>query len=263
LIQLLSDYCITIWSCLSVKIGLLSFSQYIIEQQFMNNFNRDGGGRSRGDRRGRRERPSMHETTCDDCGRLCEVPFRPSGDKPVYCNSCFGREEASDYRDDRRDRRREDRRGRDRRDRGDRSERRMYEVKCDECGDMCEVPFKPSGDKPVYCDGCFGKSDSSRPSKADQSNKKHDEINEKLDTILILLQRLVSAKDVDKPKKTVKAVKKVVEDLVEMKDAKTAKKAAPKKAAAKKTATKKVTKKAPAKKVAKKTTTNKSAAKKK
>ena len=41
-----------------------------------------GGGRDRG-------RPDMHSAICSDCGRECEVPFRPTGDKPVYCNDCF------------------------------------------------------------------------------------------------------------------------------------------------------------------------------
>jgi len=27
--------------------------------------------------------------TCARCGGPAEVPFRPTGDKPVYCNSCF------------------------------------------------------------------------------------------------------------------------------------------------------------------------------
>ena len=31
----------------------------------------------------------MHKTICDNCGKDCEVPFRPSGDKPVYCSDCF------------------------------------------------------------------------------------------------------------------------------------------------------------------------------
>ena len=41
-----------------------------------------GGGRDREDR-------EMHKTTCAKCGKMCEVPFRPTGDKPVYCNDCF------------------------------------------------------------------------------------------------------------------------------------------------------------------------------
>ncbi len=32
----------------------------------------------------------MFSATCAQCGKPCEVPFRPSGDRPVYCRECFG-----------------------------------------------------------------------------------------------------------------------------------------------------------------------------
>lgn len=32
---------------------------------------------------------SLHKATCADCGQECEVPFKPSGDRPVYCRDCF------------------------------------------------------------------------------------------------------------------------------------------------------------------------------
>lgn len=41
-----------------------------------------GGGFSGGDR-------EMFQATCASCGNSCEVPFRPTGSKPVYCNDCF------------------------------------------------------------------------------------------------------------------------------------------------------------------------------
>lgn len=31
----------------------------------------------------------MHKAICADCGQECEVPFKPSGDRPVYCKECF------------------------------------------------------------------------------------------------------------------------------------------------------------------------------
>ncbi len=31
----------------------------------------------------------MHETICAQCGITTTVPFRPRGDKPVYCRTCF------------------------------------------------------------------------------------------------------------------------------------------------------------------------------
>ncbi|NLY74621.1 MAG: zinc-binding protein [Firmicutes bacterium] len=33
--------------------------------------------------------------------------------------------------------------------------RQMYQVVCSNCGVETEVPFKPSGDRPVYCRDCF------------------------------------------------------------------------------------------------------------
>lgn len=32
----------------------------------------------------------MFRATCADCGNSCEVPFRPTGERPVYCSNCFG-----------------------------------------------------------------------------------------------------------------------------------------------------------------------------
>lgn len=53
--------------------------------------NKFGGaprGRGFSDRGG--ERSEMYPATCADCGKRCEVPFRPNGSKPVLCQSCFG-----------------------------------------------------------------------------------------------------------------------------------------------------------------------------
>lgn len=68
---------------------------------------RDFGGRDS-------RRPSMHDAVCDDCGRDCQVPFRPSGEKPVYCNDCFDKKGGRDSnRPMRRDSRRRSYGGRD------------------------------------------------------------------------------------------------------------------------------------------------------
>lgn len=40
------------------------------------------GGRDRGP-------VTMYQAVCDQCGKPCEVPFRPTDGKPVYCNVCF------------------------------------------------------------------------------------------------------------------------------------------------------------------------------
>lgn len=51
------------------------------EMAFGNKF---GGGprRSFGPR-------EMHKAVCSDCGNECEVPFKPSEGKPVYCKECY------------------------------------------------------------------------------------------------------------------------------------------------------------------------------
>ena len=40
-----------------------------------------GGGRPR----------EMFKAVCAECKKECEVPFRPSGDRPVYCKECFSK----------------------------------------------------------------------------------------------------------------------------------------------------------------------------
>ena len=69
----------------------------------------------------------------------------------------------------------------------DPKERNPHTVKCDACGESCEVPFKPTPGKPVYCDNCFKKNKSSNPENV--SSKGLDEVNEKLDKILALLRQ--------------------------------------------------------------------------
>jgi len=40
-------------------------------------------------------------------------------------------------------------------DRQDRFGRTLYPATCASCGKQTEVPFKPSGDRPVYCQDCY------------------------------------------------------------------------------------------------------------
>jgi CxxC-x17-CxxC domain-containing protein len=35
--------------------------------------------------------------------------------------------------------------------------REMYKAVCSDCGKECEVPFKPTEGRPVYCQDCFAK----------------------------------------------------------------------------------------------------------
>src|SRR3989344_7651976 len=70
-------------------------------------------------------------------------------------------------------------------------DREMFDVTCDKCGRACQVPFKPSNSKPVYCSDCFrneggesrgprGRSDTSPSS----SSRELEKINQKLDKIM-------------------------------------------------------------------------------
>jgi CxxC-x17-CxxC domain-containing protein len=49
-----------------------------------------GGSRGGGSRFGDRE-VVMHDAVCDDCKKDCQIPFKPSSDKPVYCKDCFNK----------------------------------------------------------------------------------------------------------------------------------------------------------------------------
>jgi CxxC-x17-CxxC domain-containing protein len=234
----------------------------------MGKFNRGGdrGGFGGGKKFGGRDRSydrdaprEMHKAVCAECGDSCEVPFKPSGDRPVLCSNCFknsGRgEERSERRDDRREERSFDR---PRRDFG---EKEMFDAVCAECGQHCQVPFKPRGDKDVFCSDCFGRDDkresrSFTPSAAPKGanyDKQFELLNSKLNTLIGLMTSKVegatkseAAKPVEAKKEVVKEAKKVEDKKIEVKKAE--KKSAPAKVVAEK-ADKKV---APKKKVSKK-----------
>lgn len=38
----------------------------------------------------------MYDAVCSDCGQPCQVPFKPSGDRPVYCRECFSKHKKKD-----------------------------------------------------------------------------------------------------------------------------------------------------------------------
>ena len=33
----------------------------------------------------------MHKAVCSECNQECEVPFKPTEGKPVYCKECFSK----------------------------------------------------------------------------------------------------------------------------------------------------------------------------
>lgn len=32
-----------------------------------------------------------YKAICADCNKECSIPFKPSGDRPIYCQECFSR----------------------------------------------------------------------------------------------------------------------------------------------------------------------------
>jgi len=204
-----------------------------------------GGDRgSRGDRSGRgggerSERPTeMHTATCSACQKSCEVPFRPTGDKPVYCSECFGKQKSDDNFSAR---------GGERRDSG-----RSFSNRA------------PSGDRPA------------RPERTPERNNESDkEIKQRLTIIEARLNRIldiinpptkadgtvIETKAVTKKEdRQAEKVEKKVIDKPALKNAvaKAVKVEAPKKAVTKKVVAKKIV----AKKVAVKKTVAKKVVKK-
>jgi len=171
---------------------------------------------------GNRERPQMYDAVCSDCGKNCEVPFKPSSDKPIYCSRCFATRNGSDRSEG------------ENRERPRFQEKRMFNTICDKCGKRFEISFKPTGDRPVYCNDCFDKGGSNRGSErnSNQYKEQFEELNAKLDKIIKLLT------PVKKEKSDLIALE---EEIVEKKKAKTRKpkKTIEKKSIGKKTVSKK------------------------
>jgi len=147
-------------------------------------------------------RPSMHQATCDSCGKACEVPFKPTSGKPIFCSNCFEKGQNDSPKKFSRDRN-------DRNDRHERSDRKftsgdsrkrslddrdstMYDAVCDSCGNDCEVPFKPTKGKPIYCDNCF---DNNKGKDIDQFRKEFEILNKKLDKVIEVLESVLSVKN--------------------------------------------------------------------
>ncbi len=211
----------------------------------MGHFNKGGkfgGHRFAGGDEGR---PALHKATCTDCGKPCEVPFKPTPGKSVYCRDCFKKE--GDSGSDRfggpknfgkfggKDARFDD--------------RPMFETTCADCGNRCEVPFRPTGDKPVFCKDCFGGkkgkdfgtkkhdqfSKTFGSGKPDRSNENFEKLNAKLERIIKLLEAMGQKKEpakeaVKEAPKTETPKASVKKEIVAEKPKKAPKAAKPKKA---------------------------------
>ena len=81
-------------------------------------------------------------------------------------------------------------RGSDRSYDREKPEVQMTKVICSSCKSECEVPFKPTSSKPVYCNDCFAQQGKGRSSGGSNSisNRDLDIINEKLNKIMKALK---------------------------------------------------------------------------
>jgi len=193
--------------------------------------NKKFGGKGSRDRYS--DRPQMFSAICDECGRECEVPFKPTGNKPVYCSSCFERQGNTNYGQPR-----------DRdfpRSRFD--DKKMYQAVCDRCGEECEVPFQPTSGKPVFCSNCFEKKGKHAVRKETGTSYQFEELNTKLDKILQLLTHIVPDEAPIQESKVKKSkarkIQEVAEEKTLVKKKAATKKASKNKKVAKKTSIKK------------------------
>ena len=80
--------------------------------------------------------------TCSKCGdAITELPFKPSGDRPIFCRNCFKSNRPSDG--------------------GQRRERQMIQGnwKCSQCGAaITQLPFQPKDGQEISCKECYLKS---------------------------------------------------------------------------------------------------------
>lgn len=175
-------------------------------------------GKSRGGDRSTDREVRMFKAVCSDCKKSCDVPFKPSSDKPVFCRDCF-------------------------------SAKRDRETREYKAGLASGEPKKFGQDKPA---SYVAPTSSSALPKVDESMKKQlADMSMRIDALTTLVEKMVEEKKVNsspvlvavKSAKVIAPPKKVVKKVV-------AKKVAPKavqvkKVASKKTVVKKVvTKKA-------------------
>ncbi|MDO8499408.1 MAG: hypothetical protein Q7S66_01990 [bacterium] len=176
-----------------------------------------GGGRKFGGGGGfgkdRSARPFMYDAICSKCGKPCQLPFKPTGERPVFCSNCFDREgNATPARAGGRnfDRPSFDR---PRFEKPSFDDKQMFDATCSKCGKVCQVPFRPLEGKPVFCSDCFVEKGGNTGGKNNEQLKEQlDALNAKLDKILKILAPATSAVTTVevKAEKKVKAIAKKV-----------------------------------------------------
>lgn len=123
----------------------------------------------------------MYKAICSNCGKECQVPFQPTGSKPVFCSECFDKNRNTDTR----------RSNGTNYGRSSFNDRPMYSAVCAKCGNNCNVPFQPRNGRPVYCSKCFENKDDRGSTYPQQNKDQYKEqfavLNAKLDKILNIL----------------------------------------------------------------------------
>ncbi len=77
-------------------------------QKFPRRFNHSHRHERGSEGNGPRER-TYTQVICADCNKECEIPFKPSGDHPVYCKECFSKRKKGNLFNANRDNRPEER----------------------------------------------------------------------------------------------------------------------------------------------------------
>lgn len=105
-----------------------------------------------------------------------------------------------------------------------------YPAICDQCKQNCEVPFRPTGNKPIYCSNCFeGKRDGPEDRKTrrfdnktsnyqvndkarEQLTKTIEKLDNKIDKLIEIMENIQNdnKKKMETPVPNKKAAKKVV-----------------------------------------------------
>ena len=137
---------------------------------------------------------------------------------------------------------------------GDREAKPMFKAVCAQCHKPCEVPFRPSGNKPVLCSFCFGEQkEGLRPERrvehhsfAKESHSKPCDNSQTLKDIALKLDKIISLLSTTKElSKNLNNAELKIEEVKEKKEVEVEKKKEKKlaKPKSKKTSTKKVIKK--------------------
>ncbi len=101
-------------------------------------------------------------------------------------------------------------------------ERTMYSAVCADCRKECSIPFKPTGERPVYCKDCFSRR--KNPNSFKSKEEETPQAVAQVQPAVVLVQEEAKTRKAKKTKAAAKTKKKTVP----------AKKVSPKKAAAKK-----------------------------